>query len=140
MVKIRLKARENSHSLLAGAVACLFLLQTLGIIFSANGRIVFSNGDGAASIIMADEVCHANSGDSGKTPAQQAGHHHCILCAIGNNDHDADAVALAASVVILPAPQSENGNARGWSLPDDLPSLPVGWSSSWSSRAPPSIS
>lgn len=139
MVKIRLKARENSRSLLAGAVACFFLLQALALVFSTHGHIVFSNEGSAASIIMADEICHANSDDSRKTPAQPAGHHHCILCTIASSAGESNAMALVASV-ILPAPRSGNGNARGGSLPDDLLLLPLGWSSSWSSRAPPSIS
>ncbi|MGO9768968.1 MAG: DUF2946 family protein [Roseiarcus sp.] len=115
----------------------VFLAQTMAFVFSANGRIAFSSGDAGASIAMAGEICHAKPDDSGKSPAQPARHHYCTVCSIANNAPAVDAIALAAGVVIVFAPRSDD--APTWFHRDYLSPLPVGWTSSWSSRAPPSF-
>ena len=136
----RPKVWGTAHALGTSVIALLFLVQTLAFILSSNGRIAFSSSAAGASIAMAGEICHINSDDSGKTPSQPSRHHHCALCTLGNCAHDADAIALTPSVVIVPVLPSQHGNVPGWPYADDLHSLPVGWTSSWSSRAPPAIS
>ncbi len=133
------KWRGPACALVTSGIALAFLAQMLAFVFSPSGRLAFSNGDADASIAMAGEICHASSDDAGKAPAQPARHQHCALCSIGNHAHELDPVVLVASIVIVPAPGSGDGNARGWSLFDNLLSLPIGWTSSWSSRAPPPI-
>jgi hypothetical protein len=135
MVKFRLKAIGNRRSLLAVAVLCLFLLQALAFVFSPNGRIAFSSGDAGVSIAMAGEMCHAKSDESGKAPAQPAHFHHCALCSIANNTQALDAVALAASVIAVLEPRS--GDAPAWFVTYEHSRPILGWTSCWSSRAPP---
>ncbi len=135
----RSKSRGTPCALITSGVALLFLVQMLAFIFSPNGRIAFSTSDAGASIAMAGEICHTSPSGEDETPPQPARHHHCTLCSIAYNSRTLDAIFLAASFVVMPAPRSGHGNAPSWSLSDNLPSLPVGWTSSWSSRAPPPI-
>ncbi len=137
MGKHRSKSGRAAHALGASGIALLFLVQTLAFILSPTGRIAFSSSAAGASIAMAGEICHANSDDGDKTQAQPARHHHCALCKVGNSAHEADAISLTPSVVIVLALLSRDGNAPGWPHAECLPSFPVGWTSSWSSRAPP---
>ncbi len=127
-----------ARALVAGGIALFFLVQTLAFVFSPNGRIAFSNGDAGASIAMAGEVCHAGSDDSGKTPAPNHKHHrHCALCAADNRHLALPAFVLIAAVVVFTAPRPDDAWAPF--SHDELTPLPLGWTSSWSSRAPPPI-
>ncbi len=128
--------RGTARGFFAGAVACLLFLQALGFVFSSNGRIAFASGAVGSSIIMADEICHA-APDGGKAPAPLSHHHHCALCAIGKHHQAAYAVAILASVIVALAPRSNDAPARF--VHDDLAPSPLGWTSSWSSRAPPPL-
>jgi hypothetical protein len=139
MGKNRSTAGGTERALVTSVVALLFLVQTLAFILSPTGRIAFSSSAAGASIAMAGEICHINSDDSGKTPSQPSRHHHCALCTVGNCAHEADALSLTPSVAMALALPSRDEDAPGWPYADDLPSLPVGWTSSWSSRAPPPI-
>ena len=130
---------ETARALVTSVVGLLFVVQTLAFILSPAGRIAFSSSAAGASIAMAGEICHLNSDNSGKTPALPGRHHHCALCTVSNCAHEADAIALMPNVVIVPALLSQHGNAPGWAYSGNLPLLPVGWTSSWSSRAPPPI-
>jgi len=127
-----------ARSLLSSAVAGLFLLQILAFVVSSNGRIAFSSGDAGASIAMAGEICGAKTDDGGKAPAQPSHHHHCALCSVGSDDDGVDAVAHLAKVIIVLTPRSDD--ATTWCVDDDLAPFPLGWTSSWSSRAPPVLS
>jgi hypothetical protein len=132
--------RGFTRGFFAGGVACLFLLQALAFVFSSNGRIAFASGDGEASIAMAGEICHAgahDSADSGKAPAPHGHHHHCALCAVGNHHHAVYTIAILASVIIILTPRSNDAPALF--VHDELAPPPLGWTSSWSSRAPPPI-
>jgi hypothetical protein len=139
MEKNRSNSRGTTFPLVTSGIALLFLVQTLAFVFSMNGRLAFSAGGAGASIAMAGEICHAKPDDGGETPAQPTHQHHCALCSIGKSAHELDVLALIPGVVIVIvlASLSGDGGAPGWSLYDNLPSLPVGWTSSWSSRAPP---
>lgn len=133
------KSGRAARALGASGIALLFLVQTLAFILSPTGRIAFSFSAAGASIAMAGEICHASTDDGDKTPAQPIRHHQCALCTVGNSAHEADAMALTPSVAIVLALLSRDVSAPGWPHADDLPSLPVGWTSSWSSRAPPPL-
>lgn len=140
MIERQGTSRRQAHSarpIVAGAVACLFLLQTLAFVFSSNGRIAFSSGDVGASIAMAGEICQAKT-DGGKAPAHSSHSHHCALCSTGDRDHAVDAVALLATVIVVLAPHSND--APAWFVHDEPTPSPLGWASSWSSRAPPIFS
>lgn len=129
---------ECRRALIAGAAACLLLLQTFASILSPTGRAVFANGVPGAVLSMAGDLCETDAHDGGKPPAQHH-HQHCTLCVANARDLSLDAaVVLIATAIVLALPQS--GAAPAWVGGNDVtPSLP-GWASSWSSRAPPSFS
>jgi hypothetical protein len=134
------KRRGRTRVLVTGVIALFFLVQTLAFVFSQNGRIAFSNDDGgASSIAMAGEICHAGPDDGGKAPGPNHEHHrHCALCTASNRDISLPALSLIAAVIVFIAPPSDEAPAR--LIHDELAPPPLGWTSSWSSRAPPSIS
>jgi len=134
----RSKSKGTQCALITSAVALLFLLQTLAFVFSTSGRLAFSNGDAGASIAMAGEICHASSDDGGKAPAQPAHQHHCTLCTANHLHNAVYPVGILASVIAFLTPQSDEAPAR--LILDELAPPPLGWTSSWSSRAPPSLS
>ena len=134
------KSGRTAFPLVASGIALFFLVQTLAFVFSPNGRIAFSNGDaGLSSIAMAGEICLANSDDGGKAPGPNHKHHrHCAVCAASNRDFPLPALALIAAVIVFNAPPSDEAPPRF--IHDELAPSPLGWTSSWSSRAPPSFS
>ena len=132
------KSQRIARTLLSSVVASLFLLQAVAFIFSSNGRVAFSNGEAGASIAMAGEICRANTDDGGKAPAQPSHHHHWAVCCIGRHDDAIGAVADLAQVIIGLTPRS--GDAPASFVHDELALRLLGWTSSWSSRAPPAIS
>ncbi len=138
MANLLPKSQRIVRTLLSSVVASLFLLQVVAFIFSLNGRVAFSSGEAGASITMAGENCRAMTDDGGKAPAQPSHHHHCAVCCIGRHDDAIGAVADLAQVIIGLTPRS--GDAPAWFVHDELALRPLGWTSSWSSRAPPAIS
>ena len=139
MGKNRARLKKWTTPLVAGGVALLFLVQTLVFVFSTNGRLAFSSGSAGASIVMAGEICHSKPEAGDKNPQQPIRHHNCALCSLGNCTHEADALVLTPAAVIILASLAEVGDTPEWFLSDSIPSLPVGWTSSWSSRAPPIV-
>ncbi len=133
--------RGFARGFFAGSVACLFVLQALAFVFSSNGRVAFASGDGGASIAMAGEICHAAAHDGfggDKAPSPDRRHRpHCALCVAGHRDLPLPAVGLIVAVIVFVAPLSDEAPARFF--PDDMAPPPLGWASSWSSRAPPPI-
>jgi Protein of unknown function (DUF2946) len=138
MVKLLPILQKMPRTLLPSVVVSLFLLQTMAFVFSSAGRAAFSSGVAGASIAMAGEICRAKSDDGGKAPAQPSHHHHCALCSVGNDDDVVDVVADFAKVIIVLTPRS--GDAPAWFVQDYPAPSPLGWTSSWSSRAPPVLS
>lgn len=137
MRKASLTARKPARELIAVAIACLFLLQTIAFVFSLNGRTVFSTSPQGVALSMAGELCDADANDGGKAPAQHHHHQHCASCGVSNRSAPLDAVAFIAAVVVLTLPQSEASPAR---VHHDELKPPSEWKGAWSSRAPPSFS
>jgi hypothetical protein len=133
------KRRGTARALVTSGIALFFLVQTLAFVFSPNGRIAFSNGSaGVSSIAMTGEICHVGAGDGDRAPAPNHKHHrHCAVCVADNRNAPIPAVVLIAAVVVFIAPPPDE--ARAWFVHDELAPLPLGWTSSWSSRAPPPI-
>lgn len=138
MSKVLATAKKSARELIACTVACLFLFQAL----VSGAQIAHDSvaADGAqTSVLVASAFCDAGADtrDDGRAPAQ---HHrqHCALCGVANRDALLHAVALVATIAVLAVPRSDAAPvsfAHG-----ELSPPPLGWTSSWSSRAPPSIS
>lgn len=129
-------AKKTWREFVAVAAACLFLIQALSFIYSS--RAMFSHDSGIA-IAAAGEFCSPERGDGGKAPAQR--HHHdqnCVLCGGGNRAEALADVGLVATVIVLALLQP--ADAPTWFPRDALTPTPLGWTSSWASRAPPAFS
>ncbi|PWB83499.1 MAG: hypothetical protein C3F11_06280 [Methylocystaceae bacterium] len=126
--------------MLAGAVAWLFLLQSLAFALSPSGRTVSSNDPQGAALSMVGEFCDVEAHADDKAPSQHHHHHQqCALCVADNRNLSLDdAVAFVATVIVLALPQSRATPA--WVCRDESTPPPLGWTSSWSSRAPPFFS
>jgi hypothetical protein len=129
--------RKFARAVAAIGAACFFL-QIFAFVFSSDSRLALLDGSGGVGIMMAGEFCSAAS-HSGDLPKQHSRHHHCALCVAGNRDVSQDEVStLVAMVIVLAIPHSHERQA--WIRRDELTPPPIGWTSSWSSRAPPSFS
>ena len=137
MMMISLKPHGKARALFSSVVAGLFFMQVLGLIVSSSGCVTFSSDDTGVSVAMAGEYCGGKTHDGDRQPAQPS-YHHCALCSIGYYDDAVDAVANLAEVIIVLTPRSDA--AVAWFIHDELAPPPLGWTSSWSSRAPPAFS
>lgn len=140
-MKIRRRpAQGYIRDLIAGVVAFSLFLQVLGLMVSPNRPSLSLGGDVAPAASSFGLICDGGAHDGGKTPAQQHhGQQHCALCCFGNRDFVHQSVALIATVIVLIPPTTQDARARAPDL-EELAPPPLGWISSWSSRAPPSFS
>ncbi|PWB84262.1 MAG: hypothetical protein C3F11_02275 [Methylocystaceae bacterium] len=125
--------RTSAREALVRIVACLLLLQAT-VFTTAQSAHGFLAGDGAIGVASAPgEFCEADD----KAPQHHRHHHdrHCALCIVGNRDVPFHAIALTATIVALALQQPDAASAPFFH--DEPASSPAGWSSSWSSRAPP---
>jgi hypothetical protein len=125
-------------SRLSALIAALsFAVQILAFVLSPNGRVAFATGAAGAALAMSGEFCMAPDSHGGGRPDRPAAHHHCAFCPIG--DRDAGLVgACVVPAVLGPLPAMAVGSAPFFA---DAPRRrPPGWTSSWSSRAPPVLS
>ncbi|WP_018266368.1 DUF2946 family protein [Methylosinus sp. LW4] len=134
MVALPLSMRRWASRFAAAALACLLLSEALSFVITATRHAAVSNGD----VVAAAELCDARLDASGNPPAHPESEHGCALCIVCARDLTFDAVGLLASVVIVLAPRPNDAPAR-FDSADPAPS-PPGWTSSWSSRAPPRFS
>ncbi|MBM3564372.1 MAG: hypothetical protein FJX15_13630 [Alphaproteobacteria bacterium] len=134
MMTISLKPHGKARALFSSVVAGLFLMQVLGLVVASSGCAAFLSDDAGVSIAMAGEYCGGKTHDGDRQPVQPS-HHHCALCSIGYYDDAVDAVANLAEVIIVLTPQSDAAAAPF--IHDELAPPLLGWTSSWSSRAPP---
>lgn len=138
MAKLWPGLRRMARAPVTHGIVALFLLQTLAFVFSSNGRVVFAGADAGSSIAMAGEICQSMARGDGEPPARPTHHHHCTLCSAGGDGQAENVAAFLARVILVLAPRSDA--APAWPLRNDAASFPTGWTSSWSSRAPPPLS
>jgi hypothetical protein len=118
------------RALVATLALCLFLMQTL---LAASIARPHMSPAGAPQGYAASDYCEPHR--DGGAPAEREHAPCCILCVAGRDapplapPKDDDAPVLAHPVSSL-APR-----AYGWTAPPER--APIGWASSWSSRAPP---
>jgi hypothetical protein len=114
--------RPMARRLVAGAAAFLFALQALAFVGVAAARV---------GGVFVDETRCAGARDDAPIPRHDSDDH-CLQCA----SREAPAPAVEPSKTQVFVPFSVFGSIR----PEDAISPrapPLGWASSWSSRAPP---
>lgn len=137
MAVFRLNAKRLARGFAAAVLMCLILLEALSFVIGAKRHSAFSNGDLGASIATG-EYCDAQLDNGGRLPAHSSHQRNCALCIVCDRDQTFDAaVALLASAFIVLAPRPHD--APAWFEARDLAPSPLGWTSSWSSRAPPHV-
>jgi hypothetical protein len=118
-------------AILALAVA----LQGLGVGRAAFGACCPRPAAHATAPTIGDPICGMSDARGG-TPRGRAEHAPCCLaCPPGPCDESA--VAMASPVAALASPMRRPSNLRDAPSAGDLAHSPLGWTSSWSSRAPP---
>ena len=128
------------QAVIRSVLACLIVLQALA--FAASPAFAKNAPDGADHTLAPSTIegdCHALGGD--KAPAQGRHDHAqcCVLCSA--NGRDAAELLTAAilfAVAFCSAPELAISLVRFSNV--DFNDHPLGWTSSWSSRAPPQIS
>ncbi|TDX60610.1 hypothetical protein EDE12_11951 [Methylosinus sp. sav-2] len=121
--------RRPARRLLACATVILALLQAVALF----GSIARAHGDvGFSSALSASALCAAARDSDGTPLAHHAGEHHCVLC----SDRGAEPPALAPIAAPLSLRPDGVASIGARALSPRAP--PLGWASSWSSRAPPS--
>ncbi|WP_457796517.1 hypothetical protein [Methylocystis sp. S23] len=109
-------------------MACLFFLQAIAVARAAPVDAGFAGQP---------VFCAANeSPDGPPAPAHHAHGEHCLICAAaGVAQPVRTIVAIMAATIERSAPSPQE-----WRQRDECPPPVSGWTSSWSSRAPPSFS
>lgn len=140
MKNIPTTGQKQLRDLVACGLSCLFFLHVFAVFVSSNGRVSSLNGVPGAAVSLAVQLCDGDTHDGKKTPAHRRHHHqHCVLCGVGSRDLALYAGASEATIIVLALPEPEAGLPR-IPLGDASAPPPLGWISSWSSRAPPSFS
>ncbi len=121
-------------ALVATLIACLVFLQSFSLLGPAASA--WPQGAGAHAVAQR-AASHCLDAQTPGIPARQHHDHSdcCVFCSGGNRDASADVVAILVSFVIFFAPRTD-GSVRVV-IRHDLVPRPIGWASSWSSRAPP---
>jgi hypothetical protein len=128
------EARASRFSACIAALS--FLVQILAFVLSPEGRIAFASGAAGAALAMSGEFCRAD-GHGGGPQERPSAHHHCAFCPVSDSDAALDGVVPGPAVATPHAATAESAVARVAEAPARPP---TGWTSSWSSRAPPRLS
>lgn len=112
---------------------CLFALQAF---FSAS---LAKSLDASASThaVGASAYCEPHNRDGGDAPPAEREHAPCCILCIAGRDAPPLAVAPATEPAFAQLASSLVPLAYGWAPPPE--GGPLGWASSWSSRAPPHV-
>ena len=124
--------RSGMRALLASATVCLLILQSFAFTCSPPPM-----REGAATVsakaFMPAPECH-HAGDP--TAPEHSSHDCCVYCSVADRDALAQAIAFVADFVIAPTPSVV---AAVYYQVDVQNPVPLGLTTSWSSRAPPRI-
>ena len=121
--------------IIARILACVFVLQ--GVAFAVSREPASVGGLEAGMTVSMGEYCGADKlGDKGG-PTHRDHSQCCILCS--SSAYDGVVRFVSTLFVILSFPTHQVAAVK-WRIHDDPVASPVGWTSSWSSRAPPSFS
>ncbi len=134
MVETWTKRKFMWRAIFASAIACLLALQGVTIILPTKFAPASESGPAVA---FAVEHCHAHEED--KTPGQGHCDHSqcCIFCSAHEREASLPTLAALFSVATYLAPRATISVVLRFI--DDPRERPLGWDSSWSSRAPPSF-
>lgn len=134
-----LRSSGSARAIVAGVMLCLCFLQALALPHSWRPE-QRSFGAGVASLVAETRADSCVTHDSDGAPRGKHRDHApcCIFCVA--NGRDASLLFVLAFLGETDYLAPERTVSILGPLLDDLGARPIGWASSWSSRAPPSLS
>jgi len=137
---MRCQTRHARFRTLVGSVGAFLFVAQLALVQIAqtrNAPSALSDDVQIASALTMGVICHSD--DGGKpSKSNNPSCAHCALCA--NGARDAIVLIAPLRIVISLAVEPASTEAPGWSIEAPPGPKPQGWTSSWSSRAPPFFS
>lgn len=136
-LQMRIRQRQTrSRPIIGSVVALVMLVQSLAALVAAHARFA-GVGPGLIAVSV-DANCTAGPNGGSETPDRGRGDCSdcCILC--GVRDCAAPLLPVARPAAGAPSRQFAVGASMVRRIIDN--GEPAGWTSSWSSRAPPSLS
>jgi len=129
--------RFSTRASVAWIVLCLFALQASIVGFPRHvAKEPHFAGSGEVTTAVGG-TCHAEGGDSAPNQGRHDHSQCCIFCTAGTRDASLVFVFVVFDIAIGLA--NETVASVNLSSPDDHIELPIGWNSTWSSRAPPAF-
>lgn len=124
----------STRAAMAGAVALLCLFQGLVFAASPHGRTshLESAGPGVETSV-AGQICKVDGGENAPTQTDHGHAQCCILCAT-SGAHVAPLLVVGLGIAYSAL---EQALPAGRHVADDTDRRLIGWTTSWSSRAPP---
>ncbi|MBU3887105.1 hypothetical protein FM996_05250 [Methylosinus sporium] len=127
------------RAIIARVLACVFVLQGVAFAVSpAHERGDLGGAEPGAVATVGYEYCGASPHGDHKAPAHSVHSQCCILCPSSAHDGLSRFAAVLFDIIVFPPLRT--AAAIDWRAFVDPVAPPTGWTSSWSSRAPPSIS
>lgn len=133
MVKLWTRWMFSTHAVVASVAATLIVLQ--GLVFAASVNAPFAQKSHQTVVVSLSEYCGAQGGDGVPAPGRHDHSHCCFVCAGSGRDASPLVMAALISVVIYSAPEAIASVVR--LVVDEPDRRLIGWTSSWSARAPP---
>lgn len=138
MALCRTSRRLPMRAIIAGVFACLFVLHALALAVYPAFAAKAGNSAGLSFIVSTnDGRCDALGSD--KVPAQ--GRHDpsecCLFCKTSGRDASFANIVASIGIVTYWPPETIVSLVRF--IADASSKPPIGWASSWSSRAPPRV-
>jgi hypothetical protein len=112
---------------------CLLVLQGFAFSLACHGAPSRHSGTAVLATALRAPECH-HAGDP--TAPEHSSHDCCVYCSVADRDALAQAIAFVADFVIAPTPSVV---AAVYYQVDIRNPVPLGLTTSWSSRAPPRI-
>jgi hypothetical protein len=127
-----------SGPVVAGVLALLFTLQGFLAIGASAAHYARGGGEASIGFSIPGVTCFVNMHGGNLPPAHEGDHAQCcVLC--GARDLTGHILANVAQTSNGTSLRRLSGTLSGWPC-EPLISAPTGWTSSWSSRAPPFFS
>lgn len=123
----------STQAVVASVAATLIVLQ--GLVFAASANAPFAHYGNQTVVASIAEYCGAQGRDDAPAPGRHGHSHCCVVCAGSGRDASPLHMAALLSVVIYSAHGAIASVVR--LVVDEPERRLIGWTSSWSSRAPP---
>ncbi|PWB82971.1 MAG: hypothetical protein C3F11_09085 [Methylocystaceae bacterium] len=132
--------RENAMLRNKWFIFCVIALQSVALGLSAQGSAFRAAAEQSVILAATGEQCNVGAVDVGNGPAPMP-HDHAQCCILCMSQQSAEVLASTAIVIaraVFSWPRAVSATVCYFR--EDAGGIPLGWTASWSSRAPPSFS